>query len=292
MRPNPEEYELCHCGAKDGLKLAGRKYGWSNTDDCPIICLTDLARNSSDFHELALFLVSEEGGSRRVLTIDYRGRGQSEHDKQTSNYSIDTEADDVLAFATSLNIGHFDIIGTARGGIIAMMFGGMRAGSLRRIILNDIGPALDAGGLVHMKKLYEQFKLCKSLDQVTSVLTAFGGRHSPALPQSYWQLEASRLFEEKDGKLVAQNDPFISSVISDMDLDARPASFWQQFQGISKMPVMLIRGKLSELLTTETTSKMQQVHKTMQIIEVEGQGHAPKLEMDDLPQKIAQFLNQ
>jgi len=290
MRGPPEQYEVCYCSAKDGLKLAGRKYGWANIDDYPIICLTDLARNSSDFHELACFLSSEEGGNRRVLTLDYRGRGQSEHDKQKSNYSIDIEADDVLAFITSLNINHFDIIGSARGGIIAMMFGGMRAGSLRKIVLNDIGPALDAAGLVHMKKLYEQFKLCNSLDQVTRVMTTFGERHFPALPQSYWQLEASRLFNEVDGKLIPRNDLFISSIISDMDLDARPASFWPQFRGISKMPLTLIRGKHSELLTPETTAKMRKIHSEMFIIEVNGQGHTPKLETGDLPQQIAKFL--
>lgn len=292
MRKTPELFENCYCSAKDGLKLAARKYGWENSNHVPVICLTDFARNSADFHELAMFLASEEGGSRRVLTIDYRGCGQSEHNKHKSDYSIETDADDVLSFITSLNIGHFDIIGTARGGIIAMMFGGMRAGSLRRIVLNDIGPKLDAAGLVHMKKLYEQFKVCNSLDQVTRVLSTFGERHFPALPQSYWQLEASRLFEDIDGKLIAKNDPFISSVISDMDLDERPASFWPQFIGLSKMPVMLIRGKMSELLTPETTVEMQKLHPEMHVIEVEEQGHAPKLETGDLPQNIARFLNQ
>jgi len=291
MRNNSEDFEQHYSSAKDGLMLAGRLYGWQNKDNCPVVCLTDHARNGSDFHELALYLASEAGSNRRVLALDYRGRGKSEFDKRKDNYVLPTEADDVLSYITALNIGHFDLIGSARGGMIAMMLGGMRAGSLNKIILNDIGPAIDARGLVHIKKLYEQFSMCKSMQQIETVLVKFGERHFPALPQFYWALEAKRLFDDVDGKLVTNNDPYVSSLISGINLDARPTEMWEQFIGIRKFPLMLVRGALSDLLPMETVKKMQAIHKTMEFVQVEGQGHAPKLETGDLPQTIADFLN-
>src|SRR5690606_15359758 len=87
---------------------------------------------------------------RQVVAFDYRGRGQSQYDANVGNYNVATEAGDILAGLAALGIAEAAFIGTSRGGLIVHLIGAMQPTALKAIVLNDIGPAIEADGLRHI----------------------------------------------------------------------------------------------------------------------------------------------
>src|SRR3974390_260246 len=87
--------------AQDGLRLHVREYGERTAPGLPVICLPGLARPTADFDPLATALAGGAERPPRVLGLDSRGRGLSDHDRDPANYSIPVELDDVLAVLTA-----------------------------------------------------------------------------------------------------------------------------------------------------------------------------------------------
>ena len=113
----------------------------------PAVCLPGLTRNGRDFHDLALTLAGNPEDSRDVYTLDYRGRGLSQSDPDWRNYAVPVETQDVLDFMTMRGLSNAAIIGTSRGGIIAMVMAAAQPSSVGAVILNDIGPVIEPAGL-------------------------------------------------------------------------------------------------------------------------------------------------
>src|SRR4051812_41641658 len=105
-----------HFSSADGLALYGRDYP-AESASTPILCLSGLTRNMRDFEPLLRWL----GGSRRLVMMDYRGRGRSAYAKDPATYRPDIELADALRLLDRLDIGQVSVIGTSRGGIIAML---------------------------------------------------------------------------------------------------------------------------------------------------------------------------
>ncbi|MEM7289709.1 MAG: alpha/beta hydrolase [Pseudomonadota bacterium] len=276
--------------ASDALKLYGRKFGWDNPDPTPVVCLAGLTRNSDDFDSVARFLASEEGGSRRVVSFDYRGRGKSEYDPNWQNYDLLKETEDVLAGLTALGLEHVNILGTSRGGLIAMIIGAARPGILASVILNDIGPEINVRGLVRIRKSLEARGKPKSLKEAAAALQSAFGKDFPNLEADDWHTQATRLFAEENGKLVTRYDGNVSRSLSNINLDAPLETMWPQFKGLSSIPCMLIHGKLSDLLTDDIVDKMRSTHPNLVVLQVHDQAHAPLLEDETSQQAIRQFL--
>ena len=126
--------------APDGLALYGRDYGSRVWSRAPVVCLPGLTRNSADFHELALALSQHNERPRRVLALDYRGRGKSAYDPKWENYDPRVEAGDTLAFLTAAGVHEAFFVGTSRGGLISMGLSAIRPALIKAVILNDIRP--------------------------------------------------------------------------------------------------------------------------------------------------------
>lgn len=279
--------------AFDGLKLAGRKYGWRNQraiKNTPVVCLSATTQNSSEFHELATALSTRKTSPRRVLALDYRGRGLSAYDK-SDNYNILQEAEDTLSAMMAADLQHVNMIGSARGGLVIMNMSAMRPGIINSVILNDIGPAIDARGLVRARtnnSLSSQFPDWKS---ATEFMQHVGKVHFPKFTLSDWERQAKRQFTKKNNKIIRDCDPAILDSLNAIDLDHRIPELWNEFIGLSNIPLMLIHGKNSNYLAKDTIQKMRDIHKTMAVIDVTNQGHTPDLATDNLPENIAEFLN-
>src|SRR4051794_3069130 len=105
--------------ASDGLRLYARAYVPNSVTGRDVVCLPGLARTAADFHELAVVL-SSGPRARRVFALDYRGRGRSGWDKDWRNYDVRVELDDTLQVLTAAGVEQAIVVGTSRGGLIAM----------------------------------------------------------------------------------------------------------------------------------------------------------------------------
>ena len=129
--------------APDGLRLHARCYGRASAPGTPVVCLPGLARTSADFDVLATALSRDAPHPRRVIALDYRGRGLSQYDRDPANYSLPVELADVLAVVTALETLPAIFIGTSRGGILTMLLAAVRPSAFAGAVLNDIGPVID-----------------------------------------------------------------------------------------------------------------------------------------------------
>lgn len=277
--------------APDGLELHARLYGEADLSGWPVVCLPGLTRNARDFHELALSLSTRAEKPRRVVAFDYRGRGQSAYDADVKNYNVVTEANDVLAGLDALGIAAAAFIGTSRGGLILHVLGAIRPLVLKAIILNDIGPVIEASGLAHIKSYLDGAAKPKSFAQTVAGQREVHGADFPALVDADWERMAKALYREQDGRWLPDFDPKLVETLGDIDFSKPLPTLWPQFEALASIPMLTIRGANSRLLSTKTLGEMRARHPTMETITVEGQGHAPFLETGGLPRSIATFID-
>jgi len=286
---NPAYQEFTY-SSSDGLSLYGRKYGWKNEDHTPLLCLSGLTRNSDDFDSLANYLTSEAGGARRVITLDYRGRGKSDYDKNSDNYSIFKETEDVINGLIAIGIQHVHLLGTSRGGLIAMVLAAARPGIMKSVILNDVGPEMNGPGLVRIKRSMSKAKQPTSLQEAADRLEEAYKSYFPLQTKEDWLNEARATFQEENGKLVLRYDSKLLDTFRAINLDVPLPTMWPQFKGLSNLPTLVIHGKLSDFLTDEIVQKMLVEHANMEVYGSEHEGHAPLLRDQPAQAAIATFL--
>ncbi|MEQ1953054.1 alpha/beta hydrolase [Mesorhizobium sp. CN2-181] len=278
--------------SKDGLRLHARIYGHSNEARTPVVCLPGLTRNVRDFHEFALFLSTHPETPRKVVAFDYRGRGASAYDPEWKNYNIVTEADDVLAGLDTLGIPRAAFIGTSRGGLIIHMLAVMRLSLLKAAIFNDIGPVVEAAGLAHIRSYLESPVQAATFAEVEQAQREIHGADFPALVDEDWVRMVKAIYRDDNGRPVADYDPALINTVVTLDLRQALPALWDQFDALNTIPVMVIRGENTRLLSTETVAEMNRRHPGMEVISIAGQGHPPMLETRDLRERIARFLGQ
>ena len=275
--------------APDGLKLHAMVYDSGADGRWPVVCLPGLTRNARDFHELAVHLARRHG--RRVVAFDYRGRGQSAYAADIGTYNVGVEANDIVRGLDVLNVGGAAFIGTSRGGLIVHVLAAMRPSILKAIVFNDIGPAIEAEGLAHIRDYLRNSPPVATIKEAAAAQRAAHGRDFPALDARDWERMARALYRERDGRLMPDFDPKLAQPLQDMDLSQPLPTLWPQFELLRDIPVMTIRGETSRLLSAATVEKMQRLHPGMKSVTVKGQGHAPFLETGSLPHDIARFLD-
>src|SRR4051812_18832813 len=160
----------CLISAPDGLRLHVSSYGRRVGPSPTVVCLPGLARTSADFDALAATLAAKADDPRYVIAIDYRGRGRSDYDPNPANYNVAVELSDVIAVITALDIGRAVVIGTSRGGIIAMLLGSTRPEVVAGIVLNDIGPVIEGPGLARIKSYVGKLPQPKSFEEGAEIL--------------------------------------------------------------------------------------------------------------------------
>src|SRR5262245_27190411 len=150
MQTSTQAWRDIHFSARDGLRLYARHYPVPGSAHRPVLCLAGLSRNSRDFHHLATVLASPDDSGRDVYALDSRGRGLSDHHRDWRNYSILVELNDALDFITIKGLHGATVIGTSRGGLIAMMMAVLRPNAVGAVVLNDIGPVIEPDGLARI----------------------------------------------------------------------------------------------------------------------------------------------
>ena len=287
MRMEPKSVFL---SAADGLRLHTRVYGRNTGPALPVVCLPGLARTAADFEALASALSTDAADPRYVLALDYRGRGQSDYDRDVSHYSFQTELADVLAVLTALDCMPAVFVGTSRGGLLAMLLAALRPTAIAGVVLNDIGPVLNPQGLMRIKSYVGKLPTPRDYQEGAEILRRLFSTQFPKLGSADWLASARRAFKEDKGRLVPTYDVRLAATLEGFDLEQPLPPLWKQFDALSRFPLLVIRGANSDLLTPETVAAMRARRRQMDVIEVPDQGHAPLLAEPDIVARIAAFV--
>lgn len=260
--------------AADGLRLHYVDYGPAQSGLLPVVCLAGLTRSSVDFDRLAQALAAT---GRRVLALDYRGRGLSDWDADWSHYSLDVEEADILATLAAAEVTKAVFVGTSRGGIHVMRLASKRPDLIRAAVINDIGPVVEPVGLRRIKGYVGRLPPVASLPIALAALKLAAGAQFSGLSQDEWEAFAQATFAEKNGKLELRYDLELVHALDTVGPDSGPLLFQEEWNAMAAIPTLCIRGGNSDLLSQRTFDEMRDSHPGLERLTVEGQGHAPLL---------------
>jgi pimeloyl-ACP methyl ester carboxylesterase len=287
---NTEGYRPLFVSASDGLKLHVRDYGPLASPATPVVCLPGLARTSYDFHDLGLALARDAKTPRRVLALDYRGRGLSERDPDPGNYDVPTEVGDLLQVLAATGVHEAIFVGTSRGGLITMALGAARPAAIRGVVMNDVGPVVDPKGLIRIRGYIGKLPKPRNYTEAVEILKTLGDRQFPALSDESWMKLARGTWVSKDGKLEPAYDPALAKGLEALDFEQPLPPIWGLFEALAHVPVLALRGEHSDILSAETLREMGRRHPRFESMTVPGQGHAPLIEGEVIA-RIRTFLN-
>ena len=277
-----------HFSARDGLRLYARHYPAPGSLRRPVLCLAGLTRNARDCHDLATALARAEQTGRDVYALDSRGRGRSQHDRDWKNYTLLVELNDALDFMTMKGLYGAAIVGTSRGGLIAMLMAVLRPGAMGAVVLNDIGPVLERDGLARIVAYVGRIPLPADWKDATQLVYEMNRRQFTAVTPEQWVEYARAWFNDENGLPAPGYDAKLSQAVSLMDGPA--PELWPQFQALSRVPVLALRGENSDILSARTLQEMRTRHPRLEAVTVRGQGHAPLLKDAASIVAIAEFL--
>ena len=278
--------------ARDGLRLHVREYGARTAPGLPVVCLPGLARTTADFEPLADGLAGDPDRPRRVLALDYRGRGLSDHDPDPGNYSIPVELDDILSVLTAHAVASAVFVGTSRGGLLVMALAALRPGAVAGAVLNDIGPVIEPQGLTRIRGYVGKMPQPRSFAEGAEILRRQFDTQFTKLSDADWLVSAQRTWRERNGELVVDYDPKIARALAAIDSDHPLPALWPQFDALAEVPLMVIRGGTSDILSAATVAAMRARRREMTTLVVPDQGHAPLLAEADTIARIADFVAQ
>lgn len=272
----------------DGLALYARDYPVEGGEHrLPVLCLHGFTRNSKDFEDLAPVLAA---AGRRVIAMDIRGRGQSDHDPNPANYHPKVYARDVAGFLGALGIPKAVFVGTSMGGLITMAMALIRPAMVAGAILNDVGPAVDPAGITRIQSYAGKAPPVHNWQDAADYCRAINGVALPGLGDEDWAKMARRLFRDGADGPVLDYDPAIASAAGGAGKLASLIA-WLAFRRLAKrVPTMLIRGKHSDILSAAIASRMQRKAPSLTVAVIPGVGHAPTLAEPESLAAIRSFL--
>ena len=278
--------------ATDGTRLAATLRGPVEGATLPVLLLPGLTRNGRDFARLAEALSGDPDRPRLTVAMDFRGRGLSGR-ADPATYRPDVEAQDVLAGLDRLGIGQAAIVGTSRGGIVAMILAATAGGRVGPVVLNDIGPVIELTGLVAIRDRMGTMLGDPPADWASAVadLKAVMAARFTAMSDDDWRAFAYQMYREDEaGRPVLDYDPALLRAFAGFDPKTGLAPLWPVFEALGQRPVLAVRGENSDLLSEATLTEMQVRLPQLQIHRVPDEGHAPLLRDRPTIRRIAGFL--
>ena len=272
---------------QDGLSLYFRDYGDPTNTALPVLCLAGLTRNSKDYHPLACRLTS-----RRVVCLDYRGRGRSDYDPDYQRYEPRTYISDIVQLLALINAPRWIVIGTSLGGILAMILGAVQPSSLAGVILNDIGPEIPGASTDRIAGYVGKSGSFPDWNAAILVLKTTYGLAYPDLDDAGWRKMAETTFAlDHAQRPCIDYDPQIAKTIRSAAREGAPR-LWDFFGTLTQIPTLGIRGALSDVLSRDAFDAMAQAKPDLIRLEVPDRGHTPLLDELVCVDAIDRFLGE
>ena len=266
-----------HFTAADGTKLYYEESG----KGIPVLCLAGLTRNTADFDHIAPHLPV------RLIRMDYRGRGQSDW-ADPSTYKIPQEGADVLALLDHLGLEKVAILGTSRGGLIAMLLAATAKDRLLGVALNDIGPVIEDTGMdvirAYLGHNPPQDHHEDAARARAKLWTRFAG-----VPHARWLAEVRAHYAQTMDGLVIRYDPKLRNAVLET-ADAPMPDLWPLYDALGGMPLALIRGANSDLLSEATADEMLRRRPDIIRADIADRGHVPFLDEEYALDALTEWL--
>lgn len=262
--------------SNDGLRLYARDYRCQNEDNLEpttVLCMHGLTRNSSDFAGLADHLCERY----RLIAVDQRGRGQSEYDSVIANYTPLTYVQDMFTLLDKLAVARVILVGTSMGGLMSFLMSAMQPERVCAMIINDIGPELDPRGLQRIKDYVGKAAPVRNWTEAVAQTRAINGVAFPDFGEEQWMDFARGVYREQNGVPVLAYDPAIAQPIADEESGAVPPDLWSVFESSREIPMLVVRGAESDILSRDCVDGMRSRRTQLQVAEVPLRGHAPTL---------------
>jgi pimeloyl-ACP methyl ester carboxylesterase len=282
----PDEGRSLFVSAPDGLRLHVREYGARSASALSVVCLPGLTRTAADFDALAPALA--KSGPRRVIALDSRGRGQSEYDRNPENYNLLVELGDLVAVLTALAVEPAIFIGSSRGGLLTMQLGVAHPTAIAGVVLHDIGPVIEPKGLARLRSYVGKLPQPRSFAEGADILRRLFHGQFPSLTAEQWLVAAERAWRMHDGSLASTYDVRLSRTLTTIDIESPLPTLWNEFDALKRVPMLVIHGERSDILSAATMAAMAERHPGIETIEVPDQGHVPLLE-GEIIQRIVDF---
>lgn len=274
--------------SQDGLRLYARDYAQTEGPRAiPLLCLAGLSRSCRDFHQFA----RKHSPRRRIITMDYRGRGRSEYATDWTTYTPVHEMNDALALLSVLGLHEVIVLGTSRGGMIATLMAAMRPTTVHGVILNDVGPEIEPRGLLRIKGYLGQSSDPLSWPDAVYILR-HTSRGFEGLTDEDWEAWARRIYRSVNGKPKSDYDPKLNKIFAGHDdlVEGKVPTMWTQFNALKRKPTLVLRGANSDILMPETVDKMKEIKPDLISETIPGRGHVPFLDEPASDAAISDFL--
>jgi len=254
-----------HFTAQDGTRL----YYTDDGSGLPVLALSGLTRNTGDFDHVAPHL------NTRLIRMDYRGRGQSDW-ADFNTYTIPQEAADALALLDHLGLEKAAILGTSRGGLIAMMIAATAKDRLLGVALNDIGPEIAEAGMAVIFD-YIGRNPAQATHDDAAAFRAKAWTHFKGVPHDRWLAEVRNHYDETADGLVIKYDPKLRDAVLAGREGPLP-DLWPLYDAMAGLPLAILRGDASDLLSKATFEDMRNRRPDAHAAAVLGRGHVPFLD--------------
>jgi pimeloyl-ACP methyl ester carboxylesterase len=181
------------------------------------------------------------------------------------------------------------IVGTSRGGIIGMMMGTLRPATVAGLVLNDIGPAIEARGLARLKTYVGRTPVPDDWADAARIQKRLHGGAFTRWDAGDWDHFARLTYADEGGIPKPDYDPALAATLAGIEFDRPIPALWDEFRALKDVPVMAIRAANSDILSAETLATMTSAHPGVDTVTVPDEGHAPLLRGPLLP-RIAAFI--
>jgi len=230
----------------------------------------------------------------RVYEVDLRGHGDSDW-AADGDYTLDAFAGDVLAIGEQLGTPPV-LVGASLGGLASLAAIGEHPERTvaRALVLVDVAPRVEEVGrmrigtfmIEHMESGFG------SLDEVADAIAAYNP-HRPR-PTNLEGLKKN-LRQRDNGRWYWHWDPaFISGKMGGEDETRAslvdPVRLSQAARGVH-LPTLLVRGRVSDLLSEEGAQELLQLVPHARLVDVAGAGHMVAGDRNDLfNDAVVEFL--
>jgi pimeloyl-ACP methyl ester carboxylesterase len=255
----------------DGTRLAYADQGTGPA----LLCLPGLTRTMADFTYAKPHLRG------RIIRMDYRGRGGSSW-SGAATYTVGQEAQDALALMDHLGLRRFAVLGTSRGGLIEMVLAHLAKDRLTGLCLNDIGPVIERAGLERIADYIGRNPTARTYAEFATALERFSTGFAN-VPAARWMEEAQKHAKPAPDGLQITYDPALRDAFT-AAMAAPTSDAWPLFDACAGLPMAVIRGANSDLLSAATVAEMARRHPGLIVATVPDRAHVPFL---DEPESIA-----